>query len=337
MTAVAFVESPAQLVNAAEWAARRDPTRTHLVILGPTPARTRFQMHRVQELLRGAGFRTSWLEVRGPVPVRAQDAARAAAWALEASEVIVGDPYSGVIQGLLALRPRPPRIVVVDDGTATVRYAEQWARGEPLQRWHLPKQPWSAHVLDTRVGRWLGRRSSHVELFTAMPLPAEHPPATVLDYAWTRDAFGPPTILDGVDLMGSSLVETGMVDEAGYLRGVQRWVDEAQVRRYLPHRAESATKLARIAQMGVEIVRPELPMEWHARIGPVGRRICSFPSTVLHTLPIVLQDVDVTVASIAIDDEWFTTGDAAARGFVRSITSSGSDASGDRTPVGSPS
>lgn len=324
--AVALLESPAQVVNAAEWAAARDAIDTTLLVsLGPVPARTRFQMHRVNEILRAAGFQVAWAEVRGPAPVRAAALARAALWTQRARTVVVGDPYSGVIQALLAARPRAPRIVVVDDGTATVRYAEQWASGAPLQRWHLPRQPRGARLLEPRVGPWLGRRSPHVELFTAMPLVGEHPPATALGYDWTRQHFGTPEVVAGVDLLGSSLVETGVVDEAAYLGGVRALVAERGLRRYLPHRAESPAKVAAIARMGVEIIRPELPMEWHARLGPMSRRVLSFPSTVVHTLPVVLADTPIEVEALDIAEAWFRTDDPGARGFVATITTPGGD------------
>lgn len=323
--ALALVESPAQLVNAAEWAADSGAD-VRLVTLGPEPARTRFQMHRVAEILTGAGFDHRWAEVRGPLLSRTADLARAAAWVQAASTLVIGDPYSGIIQMLLAMRPRAPRIVVVDDGTATLRHAEQWASGDRLQRWHLTEQPRAARLLEPRVAPWLGRRSPHVELFSAMPLTGEHPPARRCTYAWTRKHFGSPEVLDTVDLMGSSLVETGVVREEGYLAGVQRLVTEHGVGRYLPHRAEAASKIAAIAEMGVEIVRPELPMEWHACRGPVGRHILSFPSTVVHTLPLVLAGTGVEVTAIDVADEWFVTNDASARGFVDGINQTPRDA-----------
>lgn len=313
--AVALVESPAQLVNAAEWASQ-NAARTRLVTLGPTPARTRFQMHRVAEVLRAHGFDHLWAEARGPLPVRCRDLAHVAALVQAADIVVIGDPYSGIIQSLVAARPRPPHVVVVDDGTATIRYAEQWASGAELRRWHLDVSPRAARVLAPRVTPWLGRRSPHVELFTAMPLTGDHPPLTPLTYAWTRATFGPPELTDGIDLMGTSLVETGIVAPEAYLAGVAALVDRG-VRCYLPHRAEEPAKVAAIAAMGVTIVRPELPMEWHARRGPIGAEIWSFPSTVLHTLPLVLADTGVTVRSLTIDEGWFTDVDDDARAFVQ--------------------
>lgn len=319
VSTVALAESPAQLVNAAEWAATHDPDTT-LVTLGPEPARTRYQMHQVAAELTAAGLTHQWSEVRGPGPIRAAALAQLVAQVSRAGTVVIGDPYSGIIQAALAARPRPPRIVVVDDGTATLRYSEQWATSAELRRWHLPTQPRGARLLAPRIAGLLGQRSPHVELFTAMPVPAPHPPATELTYAWTRDHFGPPQLLAGVDLMGSSLVETGMVDREAYLAGVHRLVDERAVRRYLPHRAEEAAKVAAIAALGVQIVRPAWPMEWHARRGPIGRHILSFPSTVLHTLPLVLAGTGVQVEAISIDDDWFTgAADHRARAFVHQI------------------
>ncbi|MDO5500560.1 MAG: hypothetical protein Q4F67_12870 [Propionibacteriaceae bacterium] len=67
---VGFVESPAQLLNAVEWAALVD-TDTHLVVLGPPEPVTRFQLHRLVDLVTRSGFRVTWAEVRGRTGVPA--------------------------------------------------------------------------------------------------------------------------------------------------------------------------------------------------------------------------------------------------------------------------
>lgn len=315
--ALGLVESPAQLLNAMEWAYAEEAA-AHLVVLAPTDPVTRFQLHRLTELARASGFDVEWAEVRAGA--RSATALNRLARRVRSSPTIVlGDPYSGMAHLLLNIAPAEVRLVVVDDGTATLRYAEQWASGAELRRWHLARRGLPARVIGGRAARLLGGRSDRVRLFTAMPVTTELP-LRHNAYAWVRNRFPEPAILPGTDLLGSSLVETGVVDDAAYLAGVARLVTERAVARYLPHRHESRAKLAAIAAMGPEVVRPDLPMEVYARRGPIGRSVFSFPSTVLHTLPLVLAGTRVMIEPLAVSDAWFS---ADARGeekaFVQGI------------------
>lgn len=130
---------------------------------------------------------------------------------------------------------------------------------------------------------------------------------TANDFAWTRARFGPPRITKGADLVGTSLVETGVVDGGRYLEAVRSLATVHGATRYFAHRRESAEKLHTLAaETGLEIVRPDLPLELIARRGPIGRTILSFPSTVVHTLPLALAGTDVRVAVCDIDPSWLT-------------------------------
>jgi hypothetical protein len=95
-------------------------------------------------------------------------------------------------------------------------------------------------------------------------------------------------------------------------------------KRYFAHRKEAPDKLRRLAaETGLEIVRPDLPLELVARRGPTGRRVLSFPSTVVHTLPLVLDGTDVAVTVVDIDPSWLTAGATLrARTFLAGITRS---------------
>ncbi|KPC95619.1 hypothetical protein ADL27_08130, partial [Streptomyces sp. NRRL F-6602] len=74
---------------------------------------------------------------------------------------------------------------------------------------------------------------------------------------------------------------------------------------------------------GLEVVRPDLPLELIARRGPTGRTLLSFPSTVVHTLPLALAGTGVRIAVLDIDPKWLT-GHASprAQGFLSGVTSS---------------
>ncbi|CAM5659492.1 putative protein OS=Streptomyces fumanus OX=67302 GN=GCM10018772_42620 PE=4 SV=1 [Streptomyces fumanus] len=147
---------------------------------------------------------------------------------------------------------------------------------------------------------------------------------TAHDFAWTRSRFGPPRITKGADMVGTSLVETGVVDADRYLDAVRTLAKAHGATRYFAHRRESSEKLHRLAvETGLEIVRPDLPLELIARRGPVGRTILSFPSTVVHTLPLALAGTEVTVAVCDIDPAWLTrTASPRASGFLSGVTDS---------------
>ena len=79
----------------------------------------------------------------------------------------------------------------------------------------------------------------------------------VNDFAWTRARFGPPRLTKGTDLVGTSLVETGVVDPARYLDAVRALTQEHGATRYFAHRRESPEKLRALSQAtGLEIVTP---------------------------------------------------------------------------------
>ncbi len=118
----------------------------------------------------------------------------------------------------------------------------------------------------------------------------------------------------GADLVGTSLVETGVVEPVPYQEAVAALARAHGATRYFAHRRESAEKLRALeAATGLEIVRPDLPLELIARRGPIGRTVVSFPSTVVHTLPLALTGTGVNVAVCDIAPEWLRTTASPAR------------------------
>jgi hypothetical protein len=117
------------------------------------------------------------------------------------------------------------------------------------------------------------------------------------------------------------------VDPERYLEAVASLARAHGATRYFAHRRESAEKLHRVAaEAGLEIVRPDLPLELVARRGPIGRTILSFPSTVVHTLPLALAGTGVTVAVCDVDPAWLTeNASPRARGFLSGVTGTARD------------
>ena len=119
------------------------------------------------------------------------------------------------------------------------------------------------------------------------------------DFGWVRQQAGIPQLRAGADLIGTSPVSPGRRVDA-YIEGVAALIERYRVDRYFAHRKEIEDKLAAIGRAGAEVVRPMLPLELIARRGPIGRRIIGFPSTVVNTLPLVIERADVEIIVYAI-------------------------------------
>jgi hypothetical protein len=81
--------------------------------------------------------------------------------------------------------------------------------------------------------------------------------------------------------------------------------------------------------MGLRVVRPDLPLELVARREAVGNVLISFPSTVVHTLPLVLSDTASRLLVCDIAGDWYTA--AAPREwdrFLEQVVTSARDTHG---------
>jgi hypothetical protein len=340
---LAFVESPVQLLNVLEWAhlhalgapeASDATSALTLVVLSPTDPMSRGQLRRMAELARDEGHQVRWEEARGGPGAPFQTIGGLTPLLRRARRVVMGDPFSRYVQLLLTIT-KARDLVVVDDGTATMEFVAQLARGERLVRWHRKGgRPGARDLIFAPVSSSARRRLTpgdrrNVEVFSSMPVDEKPEGVTVTanDFAWTRARFGPPRITKGADMVGTSLVETGVVDGDHYLEAVRSLAKAHGATRYFAHRRESTDKLHRLAaETGLEIVRPDLPLELIARRGPVGRVILSFPSTVVHTLPLALAGTEVRVAVCDIDPAWLTeNASPRAQGFLSGVTGKARD------------
>lgn len=350
---LAFVESPVQLLNVLEWAYRENPhhrelaseseelapapvstTGVTVVVLAPHDPMTRGQLRRMAQLARDEGHQVEWAQARDGVLAPLKTVSSLAGPLRRARRLVIGDPFSRYVQLLLGLaRPRV-ELTVVDDGTATMEFVGQLARGERFVRWHRKGSGGARALLFAPVSAAARRRLTpgadrEVEVFSAMPVESpERVRVTANDFAWTRDRFGPPRLTQGTDLVGTSLVETGVVDPDRYLEAVISLTRTHGATRYFAHRRESPAKLHQIAvEADLEIVRPDLPLELVARRGPIGRTILSFPSTVVHTLPLALVGTGVRVAVCEVDPSWLTSkASPRASGFLATVTGTARDA-----------
>ncbi|MYZ39401.1 MULTISPECIES: hypothetical protein [unclassified Streptomyces] len=335
---IAFVESPVQLLNVLEWA-RASATgdaadALTVVVLSPTDPMSRGQLRRMAELARDEGFTVRWQDARGGAGAPLRTIRELAPLLRKAGRIVIGDPFSRYVQLLLTL-VGTKELTVVDDGTATVEFIGQIARGERLVRWHRrggsrgPRELVLAPVTAAARRRLTPSGERPVEVFTSMPVEDVPDGITVTAnrFEWTRATFGPPRVHEGADMVGTSLVETGVVDADRYLEAVAALARTHKATRYFAHRRESADKLHRLhTATGLEIVRPDLPLELIARRGPIGSTILSFPSTVVHTLPLALAGTGVRVAVCDIAPEWLkSSASPRAQGFLSGVTTTARD------------
>ncbi len=317
---VALVETATQLLNAAEWAhASGETDGTRIVVLAPNDRHSVRQIANVTEVIGELG-----LEVRN-YPVRASgiaaltSAARVLADVAGAPRLVIGDPFSRYIQTLLPLS-RAEEVVVVDDGTATWEYAACVSAGKPLVRWRKPLSRYEPRA--ARAVRLLSpSESREIAVFSCLrdvtPIGAI---ALANRYSWTR-SWRTPDLKDEVDVLGTSLVTTGVVGRRPYVDAVSDLARRHGPLRYLAHRRESDNLVAEIATIpGLRVVRPELPVELALRAGPVARRLITFPSTAGHTLPVVLGGLPVDLSVRPVEPAWFTAATTPhARAFVHRI------------------
>jgi hypothetical protein len=312
--ALALVESPAQLLNVIELAQHEDDLAAmKIAVLAPSAGITRTQLRSMIALAREIGHKITWHEPRlGGMAIA--HTVRALAGELNGvRRLIVGDPYSGVIQVIISVS-KISEVTIVDDGTATLEFARQWVAGEHLSRWHQVATPGqrgqiaklARDQISGNVRRRLSRGSGcRLRLFTCMQVDIPRVRTIYNDFSWVRARHPAPQLKPGADLIGTSLVESDVVKADAYLGGVENLIVRYGADRYFAHRKEVDRKLDLIERMGVQVVRPSLPLEIVARRGPIGSTIVSFPSTVVHTLPTVLADTDAEVVVCKIAQEWY--------------------------------
>lgn len=313
--ALALVECPVQLLNVIELGiAEPSLARVKIAILAPAEGRTRTQLRVMTQLAREMGHQVSWHETRQGGAAVARTVSAVATELAGVDHLVLGDPFSGAMQVIVSL-VRPAAVTIVDDGTATLEFARQWNAGEHLARWDQVATPSHRRHVATlareqvadRVRRLLSPESGcRLRVFSSLPVTMGAVEVLHNDFGWVRSTYTKPVIKAGADLVGTSLVESGVVGAAPYRDGVKRLIARYGVDRYFPHRKESAAKLAEIEQLGVQIVPSNLPLEIAARQGPIARTVLSFPSAVVHTLPLVLSDTPVEILVCDINDGWFT-------------------------------
>lgn len=324
----ALVESPLQLLCTIEaHAAGLGGTTTRVHVRDDVPALG----DALDEMRRYGlpdGFST---ELTG---TRAALTAREPVW-------LVGDAFSGLFQATAPLRRGLDRLVLVDDGLATLDLARRLAEHEPLVR---PRAtPGRARrLLGTVAARRLRdlAAAGRVTLFTALPLDdtvAERLRAqgfTVLrnEFAWLAQAPAAGAPAEPTVVIGSALAADGLVDTDAYVAWVRSLAEHGPLR-YLPHRRESDAVLARLAALdGVALDSAGAPVELRLRGMTASQRVVSLPSTAAVLLTTILAARGVAVAPQHVPDPWWTDrASPALRAHLSSVLRLAEQARGTRT------
>ena len=324
---LALVESPTQLLNALEWAhasaAELGGGRVRIVVLAPADPHSLRQIAAVADRASSLDVDIDVAHVRRRNVAGVRALVRVIVAVRRAKRIVVGDPFSGMIQSLLPLS-RVRELVVVDDGTATWEFADCITSGRALQRWRVAGtgEPGGRRAVRA-TQRFTPSAQRSLTVFSCLASGAVPTGARLLvnDYAWTRGRWGASIAENRTDVVGASLVDTGVVDRAAYVGAVADLAAQFGALRYYAHRREGTEVLAEIGALrDVEVVRGELPIELALTSGPVARRVVTFPSTAAYTLPIVLAGSGVRLEVRRIEASWFTPATTEhARRFVARI------------------
>ncbi|PRZ06553.1 hypothetical protein BCE75_1066 [Isoptericola sp. CG 20/1183] len=231
---------------------------------------------------------------------------------------LVGDPFSGVFQTALARGTAPGRIVVVDDGLATLDMARRLVEAEPMVRLSTPTGPlrYTLGAVTTRRLRRLAR-AGRLTVCTMLPLDdgltagltalgvevVEH------SFGWLAsrsDAGAPPAIEEPTVVVGSGLVADRLVHADQYAAWLAGLAADGPVR-YIPHRRHDALVTALFERLpGVRVDVPGAPVEIRLRRLGTDQRVVSLPSTSAVTLTRLLTPRGVAVLPQDVPDSWWT-------------------------------
>jgi len=285
--AVAWVESPLQLLGVVEYAAATDaPVRV-------IPRAGALQLPATVTRVRHLGLPENVTIERprlSPAPVLA---AMRQHW-------IVGDVFSGQVRSALAIR-QPARITIVDDGAISLRIDDVLDGTASLERSQGDAPPHAR-----ALGRLARARlqdldaSDALELFSCFPL--RHRSLRQNRFDWLRSRAHRAVSTTRI-VLGSAAVTDGAIARDDYLAWVAALPRPAD---YYPHRREDRTVLEQLrAEPGLTVVETGLPIELELA-GTESVRVVSPPSSALRTLAVVLEGLDPE-----LDERQLSTGVAA--------------------------
>ncbi|HWJ84739.1 MAG TPA: hypothetical protein VNR62_04875 [Cellulomonas sp.] len=304
---VAVVESPLQLLGALEaHAAGLAGECTEVRVRSGVPA-----LDAAARTFDAAGLPAGITLHLGATADDASSAPRGA-W-------LVGDAFSGQWQAAFVRRSVKGRVVLLDDGLATVSLARALVAGAPAVR-ASRRSAGAAGVARTALGALVTRKlrrlaaQGRVTMFTAMPLDVPlvtHLHAIGVDvvthrFEWLATQPPPAAPAEPVVIVGSGLVADGWVRPEPYVAWVEALAEFGPVL-YLPHRRSDPDVVARLAALpGVRVDEAGLPVEMRLRgLRPPQRVVC-LPSTAYVLLDALHSSTGVRVQVRPVPDDWWT-------------------------------
>ncbi|MES2170153.1 MAG: hypothetical protein V4479_05455 [Actinomycetota bacterium] len=251
---IAWVESPLQLLGAAEWASGLDqPIIVAHRLTGPQMERTAAEL-----MARGANF-AECLPYYG-IP-----------WELlrKHRQWAVGDGFSGQFR-LAASAVRPQRVTFLDDGAHSIALADALLGRIPYARPNVKEAGPNAFLGSLTRDRMLGLAArERLVMTTAFPFGDDRTDGLrslgaavdrhTLD--WVRRTARPQRFTGSRVLLGSSLPSDALVPAESYLQWVTAEAAAGELA-YFPHRRETASMLKAVASIpGVTINDAGLPIE----------------------------------------------------------------------------
>lgn len=300
MTDLAWAESPLQLLSALE--------ARHAGLLGPVQVRVRpgsDALHATaREVIRlGLSPKTDLIFTEKTGRTRSTGA--------------IGDAFSGRAQAGLLLHRAPERIVLLDDGLATLHLlgllCGPWKQPLVRARARPGRLRRAFSGLAGRRLRSLAHRG-RVVFFTGLPVPAPllararrvGIPVVSHDFAWLRSLPPAPPPQRRTVVLGTSLVANGLVEREPYLR----WLEGVTAREpvvYHPHRRECPRVLELLREdPAVTLVEGDLPVELSLRGLTSEHRVLSLPSTALTSLRVLHGPGGPRVEGVGVPAAWWT-------------------------------
>lgn len=277
---LAWVESPLQLLGAAEWAAAHRRTV-------PVAGRLTAQMSATADELLARGARFGELEPYLGIPFALL--ARHGHW-------LVGDGFSGQFRVAASLL-RPHRITFLDDGAHAIAFADTLLGAREYARPGVAERGLTT-IMAPFAGEAVRRRAvaRRADLFTAFDLGPDRLDALGdrgygirrHGFEWTRATAPAAPELGRRIVLGSARPVDGRMALLDYVR----WVRDAATPApavYLPHRRETLEQRDAVSHVpGLKILDTDLPVELVLAGATEPLEIMTLPSSTTTTLPLVL-------------------------------------------------
>ncbi|MDN3497222.1 hypothetical protein QL996_14870 [Planococcus sp. APC 4015] len=292
---IAWVESPLQLLGAAEWAASHGGRL-------PVAGRLTAQMSETADELVARGARFGELSPYLGIP-----------WKLlsQHGHWLVGDGFSGQFR-LAASVLRPHRITFLDDGAHALPFADALLGARPYARPGVAERGLTTLVAPLAHEKVMRRaHDGRAAFFSAFDF-GDRRRAALADhgftierhsFAWTRATAPATPELGSRIVLGSARPVDGRMPLPHFVDWVRAIAASAPVT-YLPHRRETEGQIDAVAGIpGVRVVHTQLPVELVLAGAPSRLEVFTLPSSTTTTLPLVLAGTGLRMRRAAASRE----------------------------------